>query len=236
MMEKIKAAKIYFALPSYDSRVDVNFLYSMMNTQNLLFHYGTENRLGIVQGDCYVARARNNLVSQFLKTDFTHLFFIDSDMGWDAESVVKLIAHDKDFICGAYQTKNDKTPKTYAIDPMMDGNEWKRDGGLIRLRGAATGFMCIKRSVFEKMIPNYPDIAYMNLSGEMEHAFFHCSIRKLRNMDHPLWYGEDIDFSHKWIAMGGEIFCDPDMAFTHAGYKAYKCHLSTDMASGVGTI
>lgn len=43
------------------------------------------------------------------------------------------------------------------------------------------------------------------------------------------WYGEDIDFSHKWVAAGGHIWCDPDIKFTHSGYKSYECKLSDEI-------
>lgn len=231
--EKVKAARVRFALPSYDGRVCVQYLNSMAGTMKLFHAYGIQWSVSIVQGDCYVARARNELAAAFLRSDSTHLFFIDADMGWDPDAVIKLLARDKELILGAYHLKNDKTPKKYVIEPIHPAVQ---ENGIFRVLSGPTGFMCIHRSVFEKMAEQYPDLEYVSEKGHREAAFFHCSLRKLGGATVNSWYGEDIDFCHKWAAMGGEIWCDPNITLDHVGQKVWTCNLTDDLAAEASEI
>jgi len=221
LVDKVKNFSVYFALPSYDSKVDIHFLMSMLATQRMLDKYGIRNGMGISQGDCYIQRARNELTADFLKNDYTHIFFIDSDMGWDPEKVLSLLALDLPFVCGAYQIKNDQVPKKYVIDPLPLKGGMHFENNLIKLRGAPSGFMCVKRTVFEQMIDAY-GLEYER-DGKKEYNFFSCGVRSGQ------WFGEDIDFSHKWLALKGEIWCEPDIDFTHSGYKSYECNFNNEL-------
>jgi hypothetical protein len=62
-----------------------------------------------VNGDSYVSRAKNNLVHEFLKSDFTHLMIIDSDETWNAEGFARLLRaslHGCEIVAGLYPCKN----------------------------------------------------------------------------------------------------------------------------------
>lgn len=223
---KLKAVKVCFAVPSYDGKVCVQFLHSFAITISMLQAYGITWNLTIVQGDCYVARARNELASNFLRTDFTHLFFIDSDMGWDPAAVIKLLARDKDLILGAYHLKNDGKVKKYVVEPIIPEIA---EGGAFRVISGPTGFMCVRRNVFARIATAFPNLLYSNDKGRDEYAFFHCSLRKIAGAEKNSWYGEDIDFCHKWVSLGGEIWCEPDINFDHVGQKVWTCNLASDL-------
>ena len=52
-------------------------------------------------------RARNTLVANFLDNDsFTHLLFIDADIGFEAKSLKRFLEYDKEVLCGtlSYET------------------------------------------------------------------------------------------------------------------------------------
>lgn len=224
ILEKLKTFSIYFATAAYESKVDTHYLDSMLRTQDILNKMGINNGLSILDGDCYIQRARNEFVGEFRKSDASHLFFIDNDIGWDASKVVKVLTMDKDVVVGAYCTKREDSK--YVIDPLpgevFDGKQ------PFRLRGAATGFMCIKRHVIETMWDAYSTYRYESDEGKILTALFHCDLRKLQGDRMQRFYGEDIDFCHKWLNIRGEIWCDPDIDFTHAGYKVWKCNYTKD--------
>ena len=52
-----------------------------------------------------ITRGRNALVHNFLKTDCTHLMFIDSDIKFNANEIPRMFEVDKDVICGIYPKK-----------------------------------------------------------------------------------------------------------------------------------
>jgi hypothetical protein len=125
-----------------------------------------------------ITRARNALVNAFLKTDATHIFFIDSDIGFNAPDVIKMIEADKEVIGGIYPKKEiNWSSVKRAMDTGVDFKELKHHTGsfVVNLVGyagevtvpvnepceiynAGTGFLLIKREVFEKLsdlVPTY---------------------------------------------------------------------------------
>jgi len=223
LIKKVQEFKILFGLPTYDSKVDIHYMMSMISTSHMLNKYGIKHDIAPVLRDVYVARARNEIVNEFLKReDYTHLFFIDADMGWDPKKVLKLIARDKDVIFGAYLLKTDDKYQ-YSHQPLKSGSKLISNNGLIQCLSGPTGFMCIKKDVFIKMREKYPDYAYEN-----GYAYFHCSVRALNDTPRQ-WYGEDVDFCHKWVSMGGEIWCEPDIDFKHCGMKIWDCNYWSDI-------
>ena len=116
--------------------------------------------------------------------------FIDADIEFQTEDVLKLYAHDKDVIVGAYPKKgvawdkiranlNDVSNKDkqltnrdiaafgsdYAINFKFINKEAKTiavENGLVKLHDAGTGFMMIKREAILKMIKAYPELKYNN--------------------------------------------------------------------------
>jgi hypothetical protein len=145
---------------------------------------------GTIANESLVTRARNVLVAYFLASDYTHLMFIDADIEFQTEDILKLYAHKKDVVVGAYPKKGvawdkiranltDPANKSkelsdrdmasfgsdYAINFKFVNKEAKTIGvenGLIKLHDAGTGFMMISREAILKMIKAYPELKYNN--------------------------------------------------------------------------
>jgi hypothetical protein len=145
---------------------------------------------GTIANESLVTRARNVLVAYFLASDYTHLMFVDADIEFQTEDILKLYAHKKDVVVGAYPKKGvawdkiranltDPANKSkelsdrdmasfgsdYAINFKFVDKETKTIGvenGLIKLHDAGTGFMMISREAILKMIKAYPELKYNN--------------------------------------------------------------------------
>jgi hypothetical protein len=145
---------------------------------------------GTIANESLVTRARNVLVAYFLASDYTHLMFVDADIEFQTEDILKLYAHKKDVVVGAYPKKGVAWDKIRAnlTDPANKGKELSdRDmasfgsdyainfkfvdketktigveNGLIKLHDAGTGFMMISREAILKMIKAYPELKYNN--------------------------------------------------------------------------
>jgi predicted O-methyltransferase YrrM len=120
---------------------------------------------------------------------------------WNASDVIKILAHQDDLVCGAYPMKC--TPSRFPIGRIFK----TRPDGLMEVSYAPTGFMRIRRKVFEKLYP-----------GQAKHGrekptavFFE---RKFNGATRD---GGDVAFCRKWIATGGKVVVDPHFTFSHIG-------------------
>ena len=170
----------------------------------------------ICQGDG-VARSRNGLTAEFLKSDCTHLLFIDSDLIFSADHVTSLLERNVPVVGGFYPKKQQGALE-WVINT-LPGTPPMREDGLQPLRYVGTGFMCIAREVFEKMIVAYPEIEFMEDYNRREKAWDFWSMGVYTDkVDRSRRYlSEDWFFCQRWLDMGGEIFGDCSVALKHYG-------------------
>ena len=82
--------------------------------------------------------------------DYEKIMWIDSDISWEPEDLLKLYYSDKDIVAGAYMIFNGM------ISASVDGDNFLYPQQIfgqkeIELSTTGFGFVCIKRGVFEKM-------------------------------------------------------------------------------------
>ena len=147
-----------------------------------------------------VAKQRNVGVKGFLKTDFTHLFFVDSDMILPKNALIKLLSTDKDVITGLYFQK--KEPFFPIIGKKSgDKLEWLvgyPQNSIIDVEYCGMGCCLIKRNVLEVMLPK------LDVIGELPQFFSYAN-----NLS------EDIFFCDKAMDSGFKIFCDTSVKCGH---------------------
>jgi len=129
-----------------------------------------------------ITRGRNNIVRKFLSEEkFTHLFWIDSDIAFSADSVFRLLRADRDVAAGVYPMKSNRWPAEglpagmtqkeledrfteYPFNPIGHGgsrvSSYADADGFVEVDEAPTGFMVIKRHVFARMMESYPELRY----------------------------------------------------------------------------
>lgn len=206
-----------FATPCLTSSVSLEFFMSYMGTSLALTQRGIPHAITTVVGDCYLSKARNRLVHQFLHNfpDATDLFFLDDDIGWEPESVLRLLEADVDVVAGIYPHKSDAG--TFPVDLLAVDGDFVEKDGLLRASTVPTGFLRIQRHVIETMIrgcPAYSEVAADGSKTMVQDLF------QMGYMDGK-WWGEDTDFCRRWNAMGGEIWVDPAITLTHSGRKRW---------------
>lgn len=165
-----------------------------------------------IANDLYIDRSRNLCVDLFLKQDCTDLVFVDADLGFDQNAILKLMKHDKPIIAGAYPLKKSGLdfPITLRFD--IDYNCKCPETGLVYATRVPTGLMRIQRHVFETL----KDITLTD--EENVYQFFRTGVVVEGD---PNWWGEDSYFCKRWIDAGGEIFVEPDINFTHHGIQRF---------------
>lgn len=111
-------------------------------------------------------------IHHFLAAGDTHLFIAADDVLYPPDTIIRLVEADKDIISGIYRKSiiHQIEPANYFVDP-QDFKERFKAGGVYETQFAAGHTMTIKRSVIEKMILDYPELAYQQ-GDETHHALF----------------------------------------------------------------
>lgn len=195
--------------------------------------------------DSLISRARNQLVAKFMANPaFTHLMFIDVDLGYSYEDILKMLWHDKDIVTGAYPikeilwdkvvklAKDDCDPKKIAekstrfvVNPCVGADsKIKFDNGALSIYDAGTGFMLIKREAFEKLFAAYPELKYKDDTGALSEEERNHSYALFNSYvdEDGRFLSEDYGFGRYWQKIGGEIWVDPSIELTHLGRFEYK--------------
>jgi hypothetical protein len=228
-------AHIVVATPCYGGLVTHHFASSVLRLQKAAIEAGMGLTVRMLGGDALITRARNILVDEFLKLpDATHLLFIDADIGFEADQVFRLLAADKDVCGAAYPLKGRIGGEMHYVVDIIPGGE--AIDGFARASYLGTGFMMIRRSVFDRFAAHYPAIAYRGLHAPMNipgregghHAFFDCMIDPVSG----IYLSEDFTFCKRWVEMGGEIWVDLDSRLTHIGATEYRGDLSGKLRVG----
>ena len=227
--------KVMIGVPSYGGLKCIPFLETLRDTVKLFEENSVKTELQVVTGLCYIQLARNQIVQAFRDSDCDKLLFLDDDISFDPMDAYRLISQDVDVIAGVYPIKSEKElyPVVFFVDeqsmPEIVGNFYK-------VAGAPTGFLSIKREVFDKISEKNPHLAYKEAKlGEDEYKdyfdFFPQGVKNGR------WVGEDFAFCELWTAAGGSIFVAPDIEFKHhRGDKAYTGNLWTFMKKQPGGV
>jgi hypothetical protein len=169
--------------------------------------------------------------------------FIDADIEFAVEDVIRLIAADRDVVVGAYPKKgiNWDLVRRHVLDNRdsptsnisASGSEYainfnfkdlatrsiEVQDGLVSLKDAGTGFMLIKRSVFDAMSKAYPELQYnndINVDKELDKftfAFFDTIIEASSKR----YLSEDYTFCRRWQDLGGQVWLDPNISLNHYG-------------------
>jgi hypothetical protein len=229
---------VFFATPCYGGLVTDQFFLSIFKASQELVRHGITFRLTTLRNESLVTRARNILSAMFLESGATHLFFIDADIEFEPDAVIRMLAMDKDIIAGAYPKK--ALPVQYAMnfkytDPVK--KQIRVENGAVEVWDASTGFFCIKREVFEKMMLAYPDLHYKNDSNidpklqKYCYALFDTMIDKDENGDNR-YLSEDYTFCRLWQRLGGEIWMDPNTRLNHVGSYTFEGDLSKLISMG----
>lgn len=232
---------IYVATPMYGGQAQAKYVESIMTFMNVARENGISSTYAFMGNESLITRGRNALVHGFLKSDCTHLFFIDADIGFRAEDAIKMIRSDRDIIAGIYPKKDINWPSVGAAarNGVPDSDLYKYTGDFVvnvdgapdegfkvpteepfPVRNAGTGFMLVKRRVFEILKDHVP--IYINnmttqnrglLHQEKIYEYFATSI----DPEHQVLLSEDYHFCQTWKKTGGEVHIAPWCDLTHNG-------------------
>jgi len=204
---------IMFATPCYGGMVTQEYLESQLALKGTLMLIDLKHEHLFIKNESLIPRGRNTCAATFLKSECTHLMFIDADIQFTPDDVAKLWNLQKGVGCGVYPMKQEGAP--YAawvggkllVDKDMAKEPFKVDY-------AGTGFMIIHREVFVRLQKAHPEWKYEESYGEAW-AFFQDPIEE------GIHLSEDYFFCKRYREIGGEVWMDPRVRLKHVGSKVY---------------
>jgi hypothetical protein len=221
----VRSRRVMIATPVYR---DTSWQYTraLVDTCLTLERMGVHHCCQFVIGNSNLPRARNELAATFLASDCTDLIFIDADMGWKPNDVLRLLASDKDVIggCGRKRSaKPNSDPAVWCAWLLPDANVQlhQDDMGAIEVAGVGTGFLRISRAALTQLALLHPE---WKLAGrgdmpdgqrDMYHSFFQFGSGEDE-------IGEDYLFCRRWREAGGTVWIDAEINLLHVGAQEYS--------------
>ena len=194
--------RVCVAFPSGDL-VNVRFVKSLLD----LFHYSSGS-IDIFWSNFVGSRItenRNNLVRMAQEGSADYILFIDSDMTFPPDSLVRLLSHDMDIVCATASKRNEECRDMIGIP--TDSADGITSKVLVEMESIGLPFMLIKMSVFDKIKKPY--------FAEPENG--------------EDLIPEDAYFCNKVRGERFRIFCDLPLSLHmgHLGFKEYKIEPKT---------
>lgn len=220
-------ARVMIATPSYNGTNVVEYTQSLQVATLHCFQYGVLLELINTSGFSLVQMARNWLIAEFLShPEFTHMMWIDDDLGFSPDGIMKLLQSGKDVVGGVYLTKHPRTPM---FPYMSAGPEKDHLQKAWRIPG---GFLLLTRRAVEAMAAQCEMILIEHDGTEKEtpHMFDVALVPDQKDPTKQRVLGEDFVLSHRALEAGFDIFVRTDIAFSHIGRNAWNGKLSKTLA------
>ena len=245
--------KIFVATPVH-SEVSMHYTQSLLQFQQECTLRGILTSYCILKSSL-VTQGRNLCVRNFLKDkQYTHLLFIDSDIGFEFKTIMTMLKADKDVIANVYPMKtinwekiwqkiqrgNIKSAEDLQFSGYMypikvaDENHIEIKDGVMEVTHAPTGCVLIKRETIEKMVEKYPDLkieqpTVLNGNTEMLEDTMYNFFDTLHDKENKKYYGEDFGFCQKWRDIGGKCFVYINDYISHVGEYSYTGRFWDDL-------
>jgi hypothetical protein len=213
-IDYLRTTRVHICMPCYGGQLTESTFMSYIKWSNTCRQLGLDWTIETMTNESLISRARNTLTAKFLNNpDSTHLMFVDADIGWEPWHLLVMLNRDVDVIGGLYPMKT--LPVKWVVNG-FDGAEEGPDG-LQEVSKTGTGFLLIKRHVFEKLNahpavkPFNNDIGLPRELDQHLRTYFDTAVRENR------YYSEDWTFCENWRDLGGKVWVDKRVLLKHTG-------------------
>jgi hypothetical protein len=217
---------LMIAIPSYDGKIHYDTMRGVVQTTLACAKSGIGIAVDVRPHDAFIGKARSIMCEQFLERGFHDLLFVDSDVGFGVEEVVKICQAKADIAMGLYRLKQDGPEETkmvkypaLMVDPIERHEE---DPFLIKLVYGPAGFLRIRRPVLEAMMEKWPTEWWTDDKGKV-HDFFPAG--RAGNY----FNGEDIAFCNRARECGFDVYGVQGLNLRHYGEKRWPSTWQIDI-------
>jgi hypothetical protein len=259
-ISELQKRKLFVAAPMYGGQCAGMFTRSIADLSAICTKYNIPLQLYFLFNESLITRARNYCADEFLRSEATHLMFIDSDIGFNPQDVLALLAlmtddSPYDVMGGPYPKKciswekikmavdkgvADKDPNVlekyvgdYVFNPKGNQREIKISEP-VEVLEIGTGFMMIRRKTFEDYKKAFPHQSYKPDHVRTEHFDGTREIMAyfdcIIDPESKRYLSEDYMFCYNVQKMGGRVWFCPWMQLQHVGSYVFGGSLA-DLAS-----
>ena len=225
-IKELREKKIFIGTPMYGGQCHGMYTKACCDLATTATKYGMDIKFFYLFNESLITRARNYLVDEFLRSPYTHLMFIDSDINFNPQDVLalaSLVGKDKPIIGGPYPKKciawekvrnavdaglADEDPTIlekftgdFVFNPTAGTTQIKIDEPTEVLE-VGTGFVMIAREVFEKFRDEYPQFSYKPDHNRSEHfdgkRYIHAFFDTV--IDNELYAGKGAGGSDRYLS------------------------------------
>lgn len=215
----LSGLSVCFIIPCYTGVVPIETAIALAQTVDKLRSMGLKVAMVYERSASLVDVTRNRLAKKFMDVGYQKAFWIDNDIVFTEEDVLRLLAFSTQYkVIGCTYPARDDKPKFFVN--MYDKVEpWKLNpDGLLRANAFGFGFVVVDRSVFEVMETELPTYT---MDGEYVQYF------KTGIDSNGRYQGEDVHFMMTYVdKFGGEVYIDPWTDVQHVGTKHYNYKFS----------
>lgn len=241
--------QIMIATPMYGGLCNGSYTVALLTAVGVFSQRGIAMQYAHMMNESLITRARNSLTKDFLASECTHLMFIDADIGFNPADIPPMVDADKDIICGIYPKKEiNWVDVSKAVQAGVSPQELPNYTGAfvvntvndvetlegdfyepLEIANGGTGFMLIKRKVFETLIGKVPtyhnDVFHAvdtNRTVQVINEFFATSIDK--DSGNRL-LSEDYHFCKIARDAGFKVWAAPWARLSHTGTYIFNGQL-----------
>ena len=247
-MTEEKKTNVFVTTPMYGGLCNGSYTVGLLSAVGVFSRYGIGMQYAHMMNESLITRARNLLAKDFLASECTHLMFIDADIGFNPADIIPMIHADKDIICGIYPKKEinwidvskavnrgvqpqQLHEHTGAFVLNLIGDATEQEGNKyapMEIANGGTGFMLIKREVFDGLIgkvPTYTNDVFAAVDQERKqeviNEFFATSITEDTNR----LLSEDYHFCKIAREAEFKVWAAPWAQLSHTGTYVFNGHL-----------
>jgi len=219
---------VFVALPAYDFKVSLKLAVSLARFAQMAAQHGISLQIGSICGCSVVSRARNLLAQDMLDSECDYLLFIDSDINFEPEHVLRLMAWAQDpkkgIVAAVPRTRSETKNYIATLDYDENGDLTMNGMGLVRAARVATAFMLVRREVFVELDKAHPEWRYFDArSNRTLPCLFDFQLTEEGYM------GEDFLFCDRVREHGFEVWVDPSISLGHMGVQEYTGNYGNDV-------
>lgn len=156
----------------------------------------------------YIGGARSAMLRKALDAKADVIVFLDYDLEWPAEDLLKLIETEGPVIAGTYRCKIEEMQFMGALYSGPDDRPIVRADGCVKASVAPAGFLKVTKDAVDEFMKAYPELCY----GPR----YHQSVDLFNHGAHEgLYWGEDYAFCRRWREKCGELWIQPNLSLTH---------------------
>lgn len=203
-----KKKKVIFCMATL-TRPSMPFVEALEKTIPVIVDAGWSEGYVNEIGCPYISHARARLTRKALDAEPTTIVYLDYDLSWRPEDMLKLLSTEGEVVAGLYRFK--KNEEEYMGTIHSDGNDRpmvRPKDGAIWAEWVPAGFLRVDVTAIRKLMRTYPELLYGDPDKYSFDLFNHGAYQ-------GVWYGEDYAFSRRWNSASGQVWVVPDMNITH---------------------